>query len=94
MIQNIKKNINCKILENEYMSNHTTFGIGGPVSMYVFPQTIKELKEVLKITNDNQKKVFFAGSGSNLLVNDKGYNGVVISLRKTLKKSWRDLLLI
>ena len=37
MINKIINNIDCKILKNEPMKDHTTFGIGGPVTLYIFP---------------------------------------------------------
>ena len=70
---------------NEPMSKHTTFGVGGLVDCYILPKDLEELKEILRYTYSKNIKTFFMGSGSNLLVNDKGYNGVIISLKKTFK---------
>jgi len=73
------------ILFNEPMSKHTTFGVGGKTSCYFMPKDILELKKILKYTTKKNIQKFIAGSGSNLLVNDKGYDGIVISLKKTFK---------
>ena len=72
-------------LLNEPMTKHTTFGIGGNVACYVYPNSETELCELLSYCHDNNILVFFAGSGSNLLVSDDGFDGVVISLQKTFK---------
>ena len=72
-------------LLNEPMTKHTTFGIGGNVTCYVYPSSQRELCELLSYCDENGIAVFFAGSGSNLLVSDDGFDGVVISLQKTFK---------
>ncbi|MBT5077582.1 MAG: UDP-N-acetylmuramate dehydrogenase [Candidatus Marinimicrobia bacterium] len=72
-------------LLNEPMCKHTTFGIGGNAACYVYPNAQTELCELLAYCHENNISVFFAGSGSNLLVSDEGFDGVVISLQKTFK---------
>ena len=57
-------------LLNEPMTKHTTFGIGGNVACYVYPNSQSELCELLSYCYENKISVFFAGSGSNLLVSD------------------------
>ena len=68
------------------MKKNTSFGIGGNVKCLVYPETKEELKDVLNYINRFKLKFYFIGSGSNLLIDDDGYNGVVISLKKTFKK--------
>ena len=84
-IDNIQPMIQGDLLLNEPMHKHTTFGIGGNVSCYIMPKTINELKKVLKYSSKNNIKTFFMGSGSNILVSDLGYNGIIISLKRTFK---------
>ena len=71
---------------DEPMAAHTTFGIGGPASCLVYPDNREELSELLKYANREKIPSFFTGSGSNLLVCDEGFDGLVISLRKTFKR--------
>ena len=71
---------------NEPLRKHTTFGIGGPAACFVYPER-EHLRQLLKIVNDHSIPIFFMGSGSNLLVSDKGFDGVVVSFAKSLKKS-------
>lgn len=68
------------ILINELMSRHTTFRTGGPASLFIRPRTTEEIKGVLKLLKRSEVDFFILGNGSNLLVSDKGYDGVVISL--------------
>ena len=78
-------NINRKILFNESMKKHTTFGIGGKVDAFVYPSNKNELKFILNESKKNKIPIFITGSGSNLLVSDSGFKGIVISLSKTFK---------
>ena len=71
---------------DEPLANLTTFGIGGPAQCVVYPENLNELSTLLKYAYDNKIPAIFIGSGSNLLVWDEGFNGFVISLRKTFNK--------
>ena len=68
------------------LSKYTTFGIGGNADCLFYPKDESELSELLQYSNENNIPLEFIGSGSNLLVSDEGFNGIVISLRKTFKK--------
>ena len=83
--KNIAAIVDGNLMLNELMSKHTTFGIGGKVDCYIMPKTLNQLKEVLKYSSKNKINIFFMGSGSNLLVSDNGYDGIIISLKKTFK---------
>jgi UDP-N-acetylmuramate dehydrogenase len=71
-----------EICENEMMNKHTTFRTGGPARIFVRPKTIEHLVQVIKLCNKNNVFFFVIGNGSNLLVSDKGYNGVLIQIRE------------
>jgi UDP-N-acetylmuramate dehydrogenase len=71
-----------KVLVQEPMASHTTFRIGGPADYFVMPETVEELAEVLKLCKEKSMPYFILGNGSNLLVGDKGFRGVVIQLYK------------
>ena len=79
------KLINSKILIDEPLKKHTTFGVGGNSSMFIFPENKKDLKIVLKYAFKNNIEIVFIGSGSNLLISDNGFKGIIISLKKTFK---------
>lgn len=70
------------VLENEPMSRHTTFRTGGPASLFIRPENKDQLVEVMALIKKLGTEFFVLGNGSNLLVSDKGFDGVVISLSK------------
>ena len=69
-----------ELREQEPMSRHTTFRIGGPVRLMALPKTEKEAQAVLKTAWELECPPFFLGNGSNLLVADAGYEGFVLKL--------------
>lgn len=79
MIDKLKK-ISPHILENEPMSNHTSFKIGGNADMFVSVKSEKELSELLVFARENGIVVTVMGNGSNMLVSDKGIRGLVIQI--------------
>lgn len=70
----------CKILKDEPLSKYTTFKIGGPADLFIEVNKTSQLYGVIKIIKDNDIDFFIIGNGSNLLVSDKGFRGVVIKL--------------
>lgn len=75
---------NSVLLINEPLANHTTMKIGGPADYLVIPKTINEIKEIVNLANENNIKITVIGRGSNLLVSDKGIEGIVIKLSDCL----------
>ena len=69
-----------RVLVKEPLSSHTTFKIGGNCDALVFVKSVNELKDVLSFLKKNEISYFVMGNGSNLLVSDNGYRGVIISL--------------
>ncbi len=69
------------IKENEPMKDHTSFQVGGPADLFLMPQSRQELQAVLKICKESQKAHYIMGNGSNLIVRDLGYNGIIISTK-------------
>ena len=70
----------CTALENEPMSRHTTFRIGGPARLFLKVGTEQALCRVTALCRRLEVCFFVLGSGSNLLVADKGFDGVVLHL--------------
>jgi len=89
MIKNIINKINSKTsslcLIDEPLKKHTTYGIGGPAELMIFPKDKKDLINAIKIINENKMQLTILGSGSNVLISDNGIKGAVISLKNTLK---------
>lgn len=67
------------LLENEFMSDHTTFRIGGPADVYVEPATEEAFRRVMAEAAKRNIRTIVIGRGSNLLFDDAGFRGAVIS---------------
>lgn len=68
-----------EVYEQEPLSAHTTFRIGGPARWFLCPKSREEGEKVLEICQTNQIIPFFFGNGSNILAADEGYDGVILS---------------
>ena len=68
------------VLQNEPMKRHTTFRIGGPCDIFVKPRSIEEIRQIIEVVKENKVPYYVVGNGSNLLVSDDGYRGVIINL--------------
>lgn len=68
------------IKENESFSHHTTFQIGGPADLMLWPETTGDLANILSLCHEHQLPAFILGNGSNLLVSDLGMSGVVVHM--------------
>ena len=69
-----------QILENEPMDKHTSFRVGGPARFFVKVENVADMKEAFALSRDKELPYFILGNGTNLLVSDKGYEGIVITL--------------
>mgnify|MGYP000614548510 FL=1 len=69
-----------EILVAEPMKNHTTFRIGGPADALALPKTPEEVAEVVHFCHEHAQPYYVLGNGSNLLVSDEGYRGLVLQL--------------
>jgi len=67
---------------DEPMAKHTTLRVGGAADVYVEPATEDDLAAILKCCAERRAKFFVVGRGSNLLVRDAGFRGVVICLAR------------
>ena len=67
------------VLTDEPMKKHTTFKIGGNADVMVFPETAEALRDVIALCKSENARTVILGNGSNVLVDDKGIRGVVVS---------------
>lgn len=74
-----------EVLVNEPMGKHTTYRIGGPASFYVRVDSLGCLSQLVRACVQNGVPYFIAGRGSNLLVSDDGFDGVVITLGRDFR---------
>lgn len=75
-----------KIKELEPLSNHTTMKIGGPADLFIEPNSIDNVVKTLQLVRKHNIKWRAIGRGSNLLVSDKGIEGVVVKIGNSLNK--------
>ena len=73
---------NDNVSVDEPMKKHTTFRIGGPADYYVTPHSGGEAAQVIKACREWKLPFYILGNGSNLLVSDKGFRGVIIQMFK------------
>lgn len=69
-----------KVKRNELLSQHTTMKIGGPADIFIEPSSLENIQKVMTFLKERQIPWRAIGRGSNLLVSDKGIEGVVIKL--------------
>ena len=77
---------NNRVLFDEPMSQHTTFRIGGPADVFVMPENYEQIREVLRLCKEEKLPFFVLGNGSNLLVGDSGYRGVIIQMDRNMEE--------
>lgn len=75
-----------KILVDEPMKKHTTFRLGGPADYFLSPSDPDQIREIIHICREEGIPWFVLGNGSNLLVSDQGYRGVVIQIYKNMNQ--------
>ena len=76
--------IRGEIRFNELLSKHTSFRIGGPADVLIYPEDISDIKNILTFCNSHNTPVTVFGKGTNLLTSDKGIRGVVLNLEHGL----------
>ena len=74
------------VLKDEPMSAHTTFRIGGPADYFVMPSEADEIGRIVELCRGADVPYYIIGNGSNLLVGDKGYRGVIIQVYKNMDR--------
>ena len=73
---------NLKVELDQPLSEYTTFKVGGPTDILVVPTTISSLQEAVPLITDSEWPVFILGAGSNIIVSDEGFNGIVIWMKE------------
>ncbi|MDY4128135.1 FAD-binding protein, partial [Peptostreptococcus porci] len=68
------------IFIDESMKKHISFKVGGPADVLVRPKTEDEIKDIFSFLNDNNIPFLVKGNGSNILIKDGGFRGVVIEI--------------
>lgn len=72
--------LNIPFRTSEPLAPHTSFKVGGPAALFAEPRTIDELRAVLSLCREQDVPSVILGGGTNLLISDKGFPGVVLRL--------------
>ncbi|RDU22780.1 UDP-N-acetylmuramate dehydrogenase [Anaerosacchariphilus polymeriproducens] len=72
------------VKQDEPMKLHTTFRIGGNADIYVQPKNAEEVAELLALCKEENFPYYIIGNGSNLLVGDKGFRGLIIEIGRNM----------
>lgn len=75
-----------RVYVDEPMSRHTTFRVGGPADFFVTPKVKEEVRDVIRICKEAGMPYYIIGNGSNLLVSDAGYRGVIVQIYKEMNE--------
>ncbi len=78
------------VLRDEPMSRHTTFRIGGPADFFVTPEKKEQIGQVIALCRSREIPYYIVGNGSNLLVGDHGYRGVIVQVFKKMNQIHTD----
>ena len=80
--QLIEKGINKEnILIDEPMNKHTSFKTGGIADLFIKAYSVEDIKNVLEISKENNIPLFVLGNGTNILVKDEGYRGIILQIK-------------
>lgn len=86
IIYNLAQVLNCEALKDEPMNKHTSFKIGGNADTYVKVDSLSTLGTIIRECVDSDIDYLILGNGSNVLVSDEGYRGVIIRLDGEFRK--------
>jgi len=78
--ERLEQQIKGRIVYGEPLDKYTSFGIGGPADVMVFPEGAADVRAALRLCREERVPYLVLGGGSNLLVRDGGFRGVVLHL--------------
>jgi UDP-N-acetylmuramate dehydrogenase len=76
----IEINTKTRVFRNEPMKKHTNFRLGGPAKILVIPESEAQLIETVQMIRAQEANLLLIGNGTNLLIRDGGYPGVVVKI--------------
>lgn len=85
LLEDLKIGFHGEVLEQESLSAHTSWKLGGPADLFLVPRSRADLQFALRVIQKNKHSWLVIGNGSNLLVSDLGFRGVVIQLGQLVK---------
>lgn len=83
-LKSLAENLGAEVYENAPMKKYTSFKTGGNADLLIIPASAEALSQIIKKCKELNIKPFVMGNGSNLLVTDNGYKGVIIKIGSRL----------
>ena len=80
------KDLGCRVIKNQKLSDYTSFKVGGTCTALIFINSIESASELFSLANKNSVPYLIMGKGSNLLINDNGFDGIVFLIGKDFSK--------
>ena len=74
----LEKINSLKVEKNKNLAEFASFKVGGPADIFLTPQNIKAVKKLMPAVIESKLPYFILGKGSNLIISDKGYRGIII----------------
>lgn len=90
MMDELTSNLKGTVIKDEPLKNHTYFKIGGHASLFVVPEDEDDIKTVLKLIKAYKMDYFIIGNGTNLLISDEGFKGIIVKIGDKFNKIIRD----
>lgn len=84
--QSLKSKLGDKVLKETNLANFTTWRVGGPARIFAYAEDLSDLRRLLEVASSFGLPYFILGKGSNLLVSDDGFQGIVIKLGGIFQK--------
>jgi UDP-N-acetylmuramate dehydrogenase len=78
MKESLFKNFRGQVFKNKDLSKVAAYKIGGKAKFFLVPDKDEDVEEILKVSNERSIPLFILGSGTNLLISDKGFEGIVL----------------
>jgi UDP-N-acetylmuramate dehydrogenase len=87
IVNNLSKQMGKdRILKNAPMNEHTSFKAGGKAKLLIIPESIVQLRCAIEVIKEFEVPFYIMGKGTNILVRDGGYDGVIIKISKGIDK--------
>ncbi len=85
----LKSRVSGKVWVREPLAKHTSYRVGGPADIYAAPSSRASLRQTLEWAQEKKLPVFILGKGTNLLVSDSGFRGIVVRLNACCRE-WKQ----
>lgn len=90
LLEELVSRVGCEVRFHEPLANYTTYRIGGPAAAVCFPRNAEEVATVLRLARETGTRWLVLGLGSNVLIGDQGFDGIVLRIGKGLDRVERE----